>query len=436
MSTSGPINGVTKAGVFSSFASSGPYPGDAKPPLLDELYQLAGAVPALDLNFQKNKTLVDDISGSSLGVFGRLSNGAYLDSDGLIKTALSDVPRFEHANDGEVVGLLFEDRSTNYLLNSEDFSAASWTIDNGAAPLPATLLTNVATAPDGTATADKLVASGVQGLAANRVYQNAPFANPFTLSIFAKAGEADQILFRTGTGTVTTDYIVFSLVDGSIVTQSGTAPLNIYVKEYPNGWWRFGIASNSMSLFYFSVYGPNCQDGNGIYLWGANATYWAYNWRLMTSYVKTTSSTVTRATDTYYLSGANFASYFNNGGPGTKYMDFNINTAVVSFAVREKNGNFLTYQFWNGYATVVNSSIQAQFDFNGGAYGDREKWSLAYATNDFAGSRNGGTALTDSLGSLPSVAELRFEESVGIIRRYAYWPSRLANAKLEAMTTL
>lgn len=394
----------------------------------DPLYAAAGSTPALDLNFEARGDLVDAISGNALGVFSRLSAGTYLDSDGLIKNASADTPRFEHDKDGQRVGLLFENISTNYVLYSEDFSGAAWTL-NGASLSP-----NAAMAPDGAMTADKLIASGSAGTLQNRVYQQIN-TGTYTRSVFAKAAEADEILFRTADGFTSGSYIVFSLVDGSIVSQSGTAPLDVYVEEYPDGWWRFGVSSNGVSLIYFAVFGANCQAGNGIYIWGANATSYTYNARIITSYIKTDASTVTRSADTYYISGANFASYFNNGGPGTKYMDFDIHMVnTAGGAVREKNGNLLTYEFRNGYASVVNSSIQAQFNFTGASYGDREKWSLAYATNDFAGSRNGAAALTDAIGSLPSVVELRFEETVGVIRRYAYWNTRIANANLEAMT--
>lgn len=414
--------GLGGASIYQAPAPSGPS---------DPLYAAAGSTPALDLNFEASGDLTDAISGSALGSFARSSAGTYLDSDGFIKSASAGIPRFEHDKDGNRLGFLFEDRATNYMKDSEDFSTTNWTLSG------ATLSTDAITAPDGTMTADKLIATGPAGLASNRVYQVAPFANPWALSIFAKAGEADEILFRTGGGTFSSSYIVFSLVDGSVVTQSGTTPTAVYAIEYPNGWWRFVTANSSMSTWYFAVYGTNCANGNGIYVWGANAAYGTYNWKIPTSYIKTTSSTVTRVEDTYNISGASFASYFNTGGPGTKYMDFNAHgIPSVPYAVREKNGNFYTLEFRNGYASVVYSAVQAQFDFSSYLYSDREKWTLAFDTNDFAASRNGGTALTDPFGTNPSavVNSLYFEESVGIIRRYAYWPTRIENANLEAMT--
>jgi hypothetical protein len=46
-----------------------------------------GRTPALDLNFAKNKSLVDDVSGSNLVTFTRTSAATYVDSNGVIKTS-------------------------------------------------------------------------------------------------------------------------------------------------------------------------------------------------------------------------------------------------------------------------------------------------------------------------------------------------------------
>jgi len=64
-----------------------------------QLWDLAGVRPSLDLPFADEKSLVDATTGSNLVDFTRASSGTYVGSDGLIKTA-----------------------TTNLLLQSEDFS--------------------------------------------------------------------------------------------------------------------------------------------------------------------------------------------------------------------------------------------------------------------------------------------------------------------------
>ena len=65
----------------------------------DTLWYTANEVPSLDLRFAEDKSLVDATTGSNLVTFTRQSSGTYVGSDGLIKTA-----------------------TTNLLLQSEDFS--------------------------------------------------------------------------------------------------------------------------------------------------------------------------------------------------------------------------------------------------------------------------------------------------------------------------
>jgi hypothetical protein len=68
----------------------------------------------------------------------------------------------------------------------------------------------------------------------------------------------------------------------------------------------------------------------------------------------------------------------------------------------------------------------------------------AYKSNDFAASFNGGSAVTESSGSVPSGIThlhigLRPDAGTGAlsghIRKIAYWPKRLTNTLLEQLTT-
>jgi hypothetical protein len=62
---------------------------------------------SLDLRFADKKTLTDRVSGTNLITFSRASSGTYVGSDGLIKTAVTDAPRFDHDPvTGESLGLL------------------------------------------------------------------------------------------------------------------------------------------------------------------------------------------------------------------------------------------------------------------------------------------------------------------------------------------
>jgi hypothetical protein len=63
----------------------------------------------------------------------------------------------------------------------------------------------------------------------------------------------------------------------------------------------------------------------------------------------------------------------------------------------------------------------------------------AYQVNNFAISANGGNVLTDTSGTIPVVDRMRIGDRGGVtlnghIRRIAYYPRRLSNAELQAIT--
>jgi hypothetical protein len=71
------------------------------------------------------------------------------------------------------------------------------------------------------------------------------------------------------------------------------------------------------------------------------------------------------------------------------------------------------------------------------------KFCGAYATNDIAACKDGGTVATDTSATIPT-ALTRFDigsdhagvnrVKAGTIRRIAYYPTRLANTTLQALT--
>jgi hypothetical protein len=99
------------------------------------IYSQAG-MPSLDLRFAETKSLNDFISSTNLITFTRASNATFVDSNGLIQTATTDVPRFDHnPATGESLGLLVEEQRVNLLLNSETLATQSVTVTAAARTL-------------------------------------------------------------------------------------------------------------------------------------------------------------------------------------------------------------------------------------------------------------------------------------------------------------
>jgi hypothetical protein len=74
----------------------------------NQLYDLAGSRPSLDLRFADSKSLVDATTGQNLVTFTRASGATYVDSQGVIRNAV-----------------------TNLLLRSEELTSASWVPGSG-----------------------------------------------------------------------------------------------------------------------------------------------------------------------------------------------------------------------------------------------------------------------------------------------------------------
>jgi hypothetical protein len=104
----------------------------------NELTRRAKASPSLDLRLADNKSLIDAVTGLSLVTFTRASSGTFVGSDGLIKTA-----------------------TTNLITHSQTFNNAAWILSGTGATI--TAVTDIE-APNGSMTAWTL-ASGAGGFA-------------------------------------------------------------------------------------------------------------------------------------------------------------------------------------------------------------------------------------------------------------------------------
>ena len=147
----------------------------------------------------------------------------------------------------------------NQALQSQTFDNASWAKTN------ATVTANAVTAPDGTATADKLVEAATVG--AHYVGQTlAPVGIPAVASVYAKAGERTQLAIQLGSSTAG----YFNLSNGTVVSGATAG-----ISDAGNGWyrcWVSGTPANNNFLLYTAVAGSASYSGDGtsgIFIWGA-----------------------------------------------------------------------------------------------------------------------------------------------------------------------
>jgi hypothetical protein len=412
----------------------------------NELWRRARAVPSLDLRFADSKSLVDATTGANLVTFTRASSGTYVGSDGLIKTAATNEPRFDHnPTTGESLGLLVEEQRTNLLLQSEDFSTA-WAVTR------ASITTDSITAPSGAVTADKLIEDTTATnthFAAQTVSVSAGSA--YTFSVYAKAAERSFVQLVLNGQFTSVISAIFDLSSGAVGTTTGVPTTN--AQALGNGWWRFSITqtANATGVTSAQVRTANVSntatytgDGtSGIYIWGAMLEAGSFP----TSYIPTTTAAVTRSADVASISGSNFSSWYRQDegtvfAASSSFGATNSNRRIAFATDGTTSNRFgLLYNSLNNPQIVVSSAGTITANPSVALAGATYAIAAAYKLDDYAISAAASIPSTDTSGALPvSVNQLSIGSQIngepvnGTIKRLCFWPQRLSNSTLQTLT--
>jgi hypothetical protein len=174
-----------------------------------------------------------------------------------------NVPRLTYENG--CPSLLLEKQSTNLVIWSEDFGNGWWSKDT-----TTTLTLNDGISPDGTQNADRF-----QSPSSSKGLYSYGASGLQTISIYIKAGNISnigkQVQFFTNTATQN-----FTLTDN---------------------WQRISVSGSSSNLI--ALYPTSSNGFNNILIWGAQGEASSYP----TSYIPTTSTSVTRLADSCYKTG-------------------------------------------------------------------------------------------------------------------------------------
>jgi hypothetical protein len=393
----------------------------------------SGAIvrPTFSRDFAGEKTL-DNGTGPSI-TFTRASDATYFDADGVLQTASSDTPRFDHSG-GNSLGLLIEESRQNLLQRSAEFDNAYWTKAN------ATVTANAVTAPDGTTTADAVFETADSGFHAIQRGLAIPSTAIYTASLFVKANGRTQFAFQIGL-----IYAEFNLSAGTAAVIGGGASDAASILALPNGWYRCTFtrsATADETVFMVfnngSVYDYTGDAALGFYIWGAQLEAGAFP----TSYIPTTSAAVTRSADSAIV---NPISSFYNASEGTLFAEFSrysiAGSGSLFVADNETIGNRVG--LFGTVAQVAISDVFTTIDAFSVVAGTVYRGILGYKANDHAATLNGAAVDTNTAVGVPTAAtHLRLGaeafaggELNGHIRRIAYFPKRLSNALLQSLTT-
>lgn len=242
--------------------------------------------------------------------FSRASEATYWDSSGVLQTAPPNTLRitYDPADLSKAPYALVEQARENLLRHSEQLNfRPPWGASN--------LLTiaDQAVAPDGSVTADRLVA-GTENLASHYLDQEVAgsFANgdTYTFSVFARADTLDRIALDMyyAIGSTGGYRAVFNLVDGTVESKGGIVPDGaVSITRLPGGYCRCSISGTvtvaatyptrlltRMLLVNASRGTSWLSAGNeGVFAWGAQLESGAR----ATSYIETGVASVTCAAD-------------------------------------------------------------------------------------------------------------------------------------------
>ena len=226
---------------------------------------------------------------------------------------------------------------------------------------------------------------------------------------------------------------------------------------FPNGWYRISVSgaalssiSGSVDLILTSSTGSNgavIGAGNNVHIWGAQLEAGSFP----TSYIPTTTGPVTRGADVCSITAGAFSGFYNQsaGTLESEVMIANLignNRGIVQID-DNTNNSMLRHAYGladGGFSTIIraNADVATTLSTTLGTASAIQKRALAYEGTSFASVTNGG-AITTVTRTMPvGLSTLRIGNLAGgsfylsgHIASIRYYKKRLANAKLQQLTT-
>lgn len=359
----------------------------------------------------------------------------------VLQTAASGVPRFDHNPvTGESLGLLIEVQRTNLLTYSSDLSDAAWTKTN------TTVDSNSAIAPDGTPTGDKLVAAS--GSAAHGIIISVSSPANSAISVYAKYAGQRFIQFHLGQVDQTRAWVNFDILDGVVGTINGAAT-SATIAYVGNGWYRCSFLRTGSGNVVAGVYiAPSADaafaaaatgDGySGIYIWGAQLEDGVFP----TSYIPTTTAQVTCAADTASMTGTNFSSWYRQdaGTVYTEYMPRLVSGGVAVSLDASASRRFIIYDAISSLVQNYYIGASGPISLGTAIEGSSVKVAASFDVAASSGCMNGSSIAVGAQGIQAASRMCIGSENLtsntvnSTIRKVAYYPLRLTDSQLQALT--
>jgi hypothetical protein len=435
----------------------------AGPWVRDDLWRRARAVPSLDLRFADNKSLVDAVTGASLVTFIRASSGTYIDSAGVLQTAATDVPRFNHnPTTGESLGLLVEEQRTNGITNNTMVGAVAGT--------PGTNPTGwlYATA-QGNGLTLSIVGTGVEN-GINYIdyrFNGTTVASPDTclIGIYSASAATAQTWtastywkLAAGSTTGTTNWqlgVIEATAGGGFVTgalYSQTAPTSAALNTQRPAATRTLSGGATVGLVTFPI---------NVAVTGSTAIDFTLRLGLpqleqgafATSPILTSGAAATRNADVASITGSAFSGWYRQD-EGTMFVEAqlarqNATAGAAMFGIETNASNaeaiYMHYRGSGATAATVFAGSAGQADFfpysSAVPANTVIRQAIGVRANDMNAAGGGAIGATDTSCTMPTPDRMLIGFSTtgtkylsGTIRRLVYWGQRLPNNVLQAIT--
>jgi hypothetical protein len=386
----------------------------------------------------------------------RATTAIRVNSSGLIESVASNVPRLDYTN-GSCPSILVEPQRTNNFTFSEQFDDASWIST-------ATITANTTIAPDGNLSADTFTDSTsafldvrkVITITANSTNTASFFVKKTTGALTNYAGVA---ILLTGVST-RVDYGIINTTTGAVIRDSSSNINSItYSTQSYGDYWRVitTFTDNQSNLVCtFILYPAISTNGTSInsnaqgsnIFWGAQLEAGSY----ATSYIPTTSASVTRNADVISKTGI---SSLIGQTEGVLFADFVYNDkygsssdGAMPISIDDGSGNTHVYLFLDGGNNralaqfVVGNTLTCNIQGLVMSVGTRYKMALAYKQNDFAFYINGVLQGTETNGYIAPLSNVRLCNFINQnfihdnLNLSAIWKTRLTNIQLAELTTI
>jgi hypothetical protein len=428
----------------------------------------------------KSGKMYSQIPTSGAGDFTvtRATTATRVNASGLIESVASGIPRLDYFASGGTVGcpaLLVEPAATNLAFNSQTWNSGNnWQLSEGSGRVTVATATSGTLAPDGLSTANAI--SPTSGNLQHYFYSNSSSpvtytsGTVFTVSAFFKKGAGDSgryiQLTTANSRFVGNPYANFDLELGTTLTVSGSvADSNRIsrIQNYGNGWYRCSLtatANNSSPISNGTVVALLIADTNARLgaAFAGNTSDYIFGWgaqmetgSVATSYIPTTTASVTRNRDIIQVTGA----VSGNIGQteGTIYMEMQADAAGTGTAILTVGGgssdNYL-YLGKDSGVLRVRVRIGGAEPFNNGATalnGSVLKVAVAYQqSGNCAAYVNGSFLVSGTAGNFTAaLTGIGFGDQVTFpitaisailrVRAVALYTTRLTNAELATLTS-